>query len=63
MSKLTPNQIVAEMIRMEVKTSTGQLYLIFEVSDPLFKQEMMKDWTQDFELKVTGTKLLYVKKG
>jgi hypothetical protein len=63
MSKLTPNQIVAEMIRMEVKPSTGQLYLIFEVSDPLFKQEMMKDWTQDFELKVTGTKLLYVKKG
>ncbi len=63
MSKLTPNQVVAEMIRMEVKPSTGQLYLIFEVNDPLFKQEMIKDWTQDFELKVTGTKLLYIKKG
>jgi hypothetical protein len=63
MSKLTPNQVVAEMIRMEVKPSTGQLYLIFEVNDPLFKQEMMKDWTQDFELKVTATKLLYIKKG
>ena len=63
MSKFVINQVVAEMMRMEVKPSTGQLYLIFEVSDPLFKQEMMKDWTQDFELKVTGTKLLYVKKG
>lgn len=63
MPKLTPNQVVAEMIRMEVKPSTGQLYLIFEVNDPLFKQEMIKDWTQDFELKVTGTKLLYIKKG
>jgi len=63
MSKLLPNQVVAEMIRMETKTSTGQLYLIFEVNDPLFKQEMLKDWTQDFELKITGTKLLYVRKG
>jgi|LauGreDrversion4_2_1035121.scaffolds.fasta_scaffold23421_6 hypothetical protein len=63
MSKLLPNQIVADMIRMEVKSSTGELYLIFEVTDPLFKQEMLKDWTQDFELKVTGTKLLYIRKG
>jgi hypothetical protein len=63
MVKLSPNHIVAEMIRMEVKPSTGQLYLIFEVSDPLFKKEMLKDWTQDFELKVTETKLLYIKKG
>jgi hypothetical protein len=63
MSKFVINQVVAEMMRMEVKPSTGQLYLIFEVTDPSFKQEMLKDWTQDFELKVTGTKLLYVKKG
>lgn len=63
MSKFVINQVVAEMMRMEVKPSTGQLYLIFEVTDPSFKQEMLKDWTQDFELKVAGTKLLYVKKG
>lgn len=62
MSKLLPNQVVAEMIRMEVNQHTGQLYLVFEVRDLTFKQEMLKDWTQDFELQVTDKKLIYKKK-
>lgn len=62
MSKLIPNQTVAELIRIEVNSNTGQLYLVFEATDPNLKQEVLKDWTQDFEFQVKDKKLVYIKK-
>jgi hypothetical protein len=55
-------QIVAKMTRMEINQNNGKLYLVFEVTDPLFHQEMMKDWTQDFEMSLKDDKLIYIKK-
>jgi len=62
MSKLTPNQVIAELIRIEVNSNTGQLYLVFEATDSKLKQEVLKDWTQDFEFQVKDKKLIYIKK-
>lgn len=61
MSKLTPNQVVAELIRIEVNSTTGQLYLVFEATDSFLKQEILRDWTQDFEFETKNKKLIYKK--
>lgn len=46
--------IIAEAVRIEYEEQTGKLYIVFEVKDEKYKQDIKKNWTQDIEYKLVG---------
>ena len=51
-------QILAKAIRVESDPDTGELYLIFEVTDEDFKKTIKNNWLDDIELKLIGKNLV-----
>ena len=48
------DKIVAEAVRIEHEEKTGKLFIVFEVKDEKYKQDIKKNWTQDIEYKLVG---------
>ncbi len=46
------NKIVAEAVRIEYEEKTGKLYIVFEVKDEKYKQDIKSNWTKDIEYKL-----------
>jgi len=50
---MKPNEeVVAEAVRIEFEEKTGKLYIVFEVIDEKYKQDIKKNWTQDIKYKL-----------
>ena len=50
---MKPNdQIVGEAVRVEYEEKTGRLYIVFEVKDEKYKQDIKKNWMQDIEYRL-----------
>jgi hypothetical protein len=50
---MKPNeQIIAEAVRLEWEEQTGRLFIVFEVKDPQFKQDIKKNWAHDVEYRL-----------
>lgn len=45
-------QVVAEAVRIEYEEKTGKLYIVFEVKDEKYKQNIKANWTKDIEFKL-----------
>lgn len=45
-------QVVAEAVRIEYEEATGKLFIVFEVKDEKYKQDIKKNWTKDIEYKL-----------
>lgn len=52
------HKIVAKAIRVEVSQKRDQVYLVFEIIDQDFKNEIKKDWLQDLDLKLIDKDLV-----
>lgn len=50
-------QELASCIRIEYNEESGDLNLIFKVSDPNFKKLVLNNWTQDIDLILKNKKL------
>jgi len=46
------DKIVAEAVRIEHEEKTGRLYIVFEVKDEKYKQDIKKNWMQDIEYRL-----------
>lgn len=46
------NHIVGEAIRIEVEESTGRLFVVFEIKDPLYQLELKRSLINDIEYKI-----------
>jgi hypothetical protein len=46
------DKIVAEAVRIEYEEKTGKLYIVFEVKDEKYKQDIKSNWTKDIEYKL-----------
>jgi len=46
------DDVVAEAVRIEYEEQTGKLYIVFEVKDEKYKQDIKKNWTQDIEYRL-----------
>jgi hypothetical protein len=56
---MKPNdKVVAEAIRIEYEEKTGRLFLVFEVKDEKYKQDIKKNWTDDIEYKLVDRLLI-----
>lgn len=51
-------ETVAEAVRIEFEESTGKLFIVFEVKNEKFKQDIKKNWTQDIEYKLINKLLV-----
>ena len=50
---MKPNeQIVAEAVRIEFEEKTGKLFLVFEIINEKYKQDIKTNWTQNIEYKL-----------
>lgn len=54
-----PTEVIASAVRIEHNTDTGDLYIVFKVESELLRKQIIDDWTQDLELKLTGRNLKY----
>jgi hypothetical protein len=52
------NKVVAEAVRLEYEEQTGKLYIVFEVKDEKYKQDIKKNWTQDIEYRLVDKALV-----
>lgn len=52
------NDVVAEAVRIEYEEQTGKLYIVFEVKDEKYKQDIKKNWTKDIEYKLIDKTLV-----
>lgn len=51
-------EIVAEAVRIEYEDNTGKLFIVFEVTNEKYKQDIKKNWTKDIEYKLIDRKLV-----
>lgn len=52
------NNTIAKAVRVECDTETDTVYLVFEITDERFKQDVKRNWMQDIEVKVVGKNLV-----
>ena len=46
------DRVVAEAVRVEYEEQTGRLFIVFEVKDEKYKQDIKKNWTKDIEYRL-----------
>jgi hypothetical protein len=51
-------KVVGEAIRVEFEEKTGKLFLVFEIIDEKYKQDIKKNWTQDIEFRLVDKLLI-----
>jgi hypothetical protein len=51
-------EVIAEASRIEIEESTGRVFIVFEVKNEKFKQDIKKNWTKDIEYKLLGKNLV-----
>jgi hypothetical protein len=52
------DKVVAEAVRIEFEEQTGRLYIVFEVKDEKYKQDIKKNWTKDIEYRLIDKMLV-----
>jgi len=56
---MKPDQeVIAEAVRIEYEEKTGQLFIVFEVTNEKLKQDIKKNWTKDIEYKIVDKHLV-----
>ena len=41
-------EVVAEASRIEIEEKTGRVFIVFEVKNEKFKQDIIKKWTSNY---------------
>ncbi len=52
------DKVVAEAVRIEYEDKSGKLYIVFEVTDEKYKQDLKKNWTKDIEFRLVDKMLV-----
>lgn len=52
---------VAVAVRVEFNTKTDDIYLVFQITDPVFKNRIKKDWREDIEMVLDNKELKIIK--
>lgn len=56
---MKPNEeIIGEAIRVEFDEETGKLFLVFEITNLKYKQDIKQNWTKDLEYKIVDRLLV-----
>lgn len=50
--------VIASCVRIEQEAGTGNIFLVFQVTDSEFKKRVREEWSKDIELKLLGYNLI-----
>ncbi len=56
-------RVIAEACRIEVEEKTGRVFIVFEVKDEKYKQDIKKNWTKDIEYRLIDKSLVEEENG
>lgn len=45
-------EVVGTAVRIEYEEKTGKLFIVFEITEEKYKQDIKKNWTEDIEYKL-----------
>jgi len=51
-------EVIGEAVRVEFEEKTGKIYLVFEITNEKYKQDIRKNWTKDIEFRIIDKKLV-----
>jgi len=51
-------KVLAEAIRIEHDQQTDDLFIVFKILDPMFKQNVKKNWIEEIEYKIVNKFLM-----
>lgn len=51
-------EIVGEAVRVEYSERDGKLFLVFEIKNEKYKQDIRKNWTKDIEFRLVDRLLI-----
>lgn len=51
-------EVVGEAVRVEYTEQDGKLFLVFEITNEKYKQDIKKNWTRDIEFKLIDKSLV-----
>ena len=51
-------EIIGEAIRIEIEERTDKVFLVFDIVNEQYKQDIKKNWTKDIELRIINRKLV-----
>ncbi len=51
-------ETVAEAVRVEVEEKTGRVFIVFEITNEKFKQDIKRNWTKDIEYRLVDKQLV-----
>lgn len=51
-------EIVGEACRVEVEESTGRVFIVFEIKNEKYKQDIKRNWTKDLEFRLIDKNLV-----
>ncbi len=57
------DKVVAEAVRIEYEEKSGKMYIVFEVKDEKYKQDLKKNWTKDIEFRLVDRALVEAESG
>jgi hypothetical protein len=52
------DQIIGTAVRIELEETSDQVFLVFEITDPVYKQQVKKDWTKDITFRIINKHLV-----
>lgn len=52
------DKVVAEAVRIEYEEKSGKMYIVFEIKDEKYKQDLKKNWTKDIEFRLVDKLLV-----
>jgi hypothetical protein len=50
-------EIIGEAVRVEYDKETGQLFLVFEITNQKYQQDIKNNWSRDIEFRLIDKKL------
>ena len=51
-------EVIAEAVRIEYHEQDGKLFIVFEVTNEKYKQDIKKNWIQDIEYRLIDKTLV-----
>ena len=57
------DKVVAEAVRIEYEEKSGKMYIVFEVTDEKYKQDLKRNWTKDIEFRLIDKTLVEANNG
>jgi hypothetical protein len=51
-------EVIGQAVRVEHIESNDKIYVVFEITNPKYKEQIKREWTADIEFELIGKELI-----